>query len=283
MMLQPSQENRGDFHGTLGTNIEIERIIRDDGVNEGKLKYTLAEGNFRHDNLPGWDFGFYSAREELFAGNLKHAHYDRGVNAIQEIYINRTYKLNEGSIGWGAKLAGESIDKRTTPEAKIFGAYNISENIDIHGYALYHVEFKRNAGDFPYWEIEPGLGIKLNDNTGAWLNFRYQEGTWNPKSGYREREIEYILKPGLWHNFGKLSASIWGEFGKFERSRVSDSRHLWTESYNKIGISANYPFWQSWRVFGEVSYKDMKLKHGEDKVKFNGYIPLFIAGVNYSF
>lgn len=278
----PKQEE-AKFHGTLGTNVEVERVIRDDGVNEGKVKYTLLQGNFRHDDLPGWDFGFYSGREELFNGNLKHAKYDRGVNAIQEIFINRSYGHDKGHIGWGVKLAGESIDKRTTPEAKVFGSYQLTNNLEMHGYALYHVEYKRDAGEFPYWEVEPGFGYKISDNSGAWLNFRYQVGEWNAKDGYAETETEWIIKPGIWYSWGKLSASLWGEFGSFEKERNSDSAHLWTEDYSKVGISANYPLSKSWRMFGEASYKKLDLESGPERDAFDGYIPLFILGVNYSF
>ncbi|MDN2483370.1 OmpG porin family protein [Vibrio agarivorans] len=278
----PKREKSG-FHGTLGTNVEVERVIRDDGVNEGKVKYTLAQGSFRHDDLPGWDFGFYSGREELFNGNLKHAKYDKGVNAIQEIFVNRSYNHSKGNVGWGLKLAGESIDQRTTPGAKIFGSYQLNDRLSLNGYVLYHVEYKRGTGEFPYYEVEPGLGYKISDNSGAWVNFRYQVGEWNAKDGYKETETEYIIKPGIWYSWGKLSASLWGEFGSFEKERNSDGAHLWTEDYSKLGISANYPLSNSWRVFSEVSYKKMDLESGPERDKFDGYIPLFILGVNYSF
>ncbi|WP_421197543.1 OmpG porin family protein [Aeromonas enteropelogenes] len=281
-LLDLPKKDEGKFHGTLGSNVEVERVIRDDNVSEGKVKYTLMQGNFRHDNLPGWDFGFYSAREELFTGNLKHADYNRGVNSIQEVYVNRSYSHDRGTVGWGVKLAGESLDQRTTPEAKIFGSYQLTDNFDIHGYAMYHVEYKRGTGEFPYWEIEPGFGYKISDNSGAWLNFRYQSGEWNPKTGAAETEVEWIIKPGIWYSFGKLSASLWGEFGSFEKERNFDSAHLWTENYSKLGISASYPLSNSWNVFGEVSYKKIDFEN-EQRVSFDGNIPVVILGVNYSF
>lgn len=271
------------LHGTLGSAIEIEIVRRDDGIKEGKLKFTLIQGNFRYDDLPGWDFGFYSGREELFNGNLKHAQYDRGVNAIQEIYTNRSYSIGKGSLGWGVKLAGESIDKRTTPGAKIFGSYPLTDRLEVHGYALYHVEYKRGTGEFPYWEVEPGLGYKFSDNSGAWLNFRIQQGQWKAKDGYSETEMEMIIKPGVWYNMGKLSASLWAEIGNFEKEKDSDGSHLWTEEYIKMGVSANYPITNNWRVFGEVSYKDIDFENGPQHDPFDGYIPLMIAGINYSF
>ncbi|MEF1184921.1 OmpG porin family protein, partial [Vibrio sinaloensis] len=131
--LSVPQQEESKFHGTLGSNVEVERLIRDDGVNEGKVKYTIAQGSFRHDDLPGWDFGFYSGREELFTGNLKHADYNRGVNSIQEIYVNRSYNHEKGNIGWGLKLAGESIDQRTTPGGKVFGSYQLTDRLGMHG------------------------------------------------------------------------------------------------------------------------------------------------------
>ena len=280
---QETSETKSGFHGTLGTAIEIEEVRRGDGIKEGKIKYTLAQGSFRHDSLPGWDFGFYSGREELYNGNLKHAQYDRGVNSIQEIYVNRSYGIENGSVGWGLKLAGESIDKRTTPGAKVFGSYNLTSRFEIHGYALYHVEYKRGTGEFPYWEIEPGIGYKISDNSGAWLNLRLQEGQWKAKNGYSETEKEWIIKPGIWYSWGKLSASLWGEIGKFEKERDSDGAHLWTEDYVKIGVSSNYALTDNWRVFGEVSNKKIDFENGPQRNKFDGYIPLFIAGVNYSF
>lgn len=277
------EKEEGRLHGTIGSNIEIERVVNDRGVNEGKVKYTLAQGNFRHDDLPGWDFGFYSGREDLFTGNLKHADYNRGVNAIQEIYVNKAYGLERGSVGWGLKLASESIDKRTTPGGKVFGSYQLTDNLEVHGYGLYHVEYKRDQGEFPYWELEPGLGYKISDNSGAWLNFRYQVGEWKGKDGTRQTETEYIIKPGIWYSWGKLSASLWGEFGSFEKENDITGQHEWTEDYSKLGISANYPIAKNWRVFTEVSYKKIDYKEGAQKSEFEGYIPLFIAGINYSF
>ncbi|WP_422526719.1 OmpG porin family protein [Serratia fonticola] len=282
-LLDTPEPKIGNFHGVLGAGVEIERLRRDDGVNEGKVKYTLAQGNFYHDDLPGWNYGFYSGREDLFNGNLMHAKYDRGVNAIQEVYVNRSYGMSKGSIGWGLKLASESIDKRTTPEAKVFGSYQLTDNLDFHGYALYHVEYKRNTGNFPYWEVEPGFGYRFSETSGAWLNLRYQVGQWRPKEGYNETETEWIIKPGVWFTQGKLSYSFWGEFGLFEKERDKDSSHLWTEDYAKLGVSGNYEFIKNWRVFGEASYKKIKFESGADKYKFDGYIPLFILGVNYQF
>ncbi|MFH5070368.1 OmpG porin family protein [Enterobacter cloacae complex sp. 2024EL-00215] len=281
--LDMPEQDAGVFHGMLGTGVEFEQTKRGDGVNEGKIKYTLIQGNFRHDTLPGWDFGFYSGREELYNGELTHATYDRGVNAIQEIYVNRSYGLSRGSLGWGVKLASESIDERTTPEAKLFGTYQISPDVEFHGYGLYHVEYKRGTGEFPYWEIEPGFGFKFTDTSGAWLNFRYQVGQWRPKSGDGEIEKEWIIKPGIWFNSGKLSYSFWGEFGSFVKTRDSNSAHLWTEDYAKLGVSGNYEISKSWRLFSEASYKKLKYQSGENRERFNGYIPLFIIGVNYTF
>ncbi|MEZ9060383.1 OmpG porin family protein [Vibrio pelagius] len=272
------------LHGSLGTNLEVERFNRDDGISEGKLKYTLAQGNFSHEDLPGWGFGFYSAREELFSGNLKHADYNRGVNAIQEVWINKSNGFDGGSWGWQFAMKGESIDKRTTPEGKVFGNYQLTDRLDIHGYAMYHVEYKRGAGEFRFWEIEPGFGYKIADNMGAWINFRYQEGEWHDKSaGHVNSEAEWIIKPGIWRSFGDFSASIWGEFGGFEKTRESDGATEWTEDYAKVGVSANYPLTKHWRLFGEVSYKTIDFNKKGINPRMDGDTSVGIIGVNYSF
>ncbi|MGL4448978.1 MAG: OmpG porin family protein [Shewanella sp.] len=286
--LGQSKQDEGKFHGSLGSNMEVEHVDREDGLAEGKIKFTLAQGNFRHDDLQGWDFGFYSGREELYNGNITHANYNRGVNSIHELFVNRTYKMQSGYYGWGTKLAMESADKRTTPEVKIFGGYNITERLTASGYAMYHVEYKRNAGEFDYWEMEPGLGYKLNETTGMWLNVRYQEGQWQPKSGNNENEREWFIKPGVWHNWGKLTTSLWGEFGIFDKEKDGNSDPLWREKYAKYGVSANYPLTTAWNVFGEFSYKSISYdnydyNNGGKKNRFGGYIPLFVLGVNYNF
>ncbi|GAL24520.1 hypothetical protein JCM19239_1974 [Vibrio variabilis] len=231
------------------------------------------------------------------------ADYNRGVNAIQEIWANKSFNFERGNIGFGVKLAMESIDERIQPQAKVFGSYRLTDRFSVNGYALYHVEFKRGAGtelsvdeegnpvstkfggEFPYWEIEPGIGYQISENSGAWLNLRLQEGklSLDNSAQTRETERETILKPGIWYSFGKLSASLWGEFGKLEKEDTNTGAHAWTESYNKIGISANYPIAKNWRVFGEASYKDIKFQSGADRETFDGYIPLFIAGINYTF
>ncbi|MDN3685233.1 OmpG porin family protein [Vibrio sinaloensis] len=215
---EPKEDSK--LHGTIGTNIEIEEWSGSNSRGEswegGKVKYSLANGNFRHEDLPGVDFGFYMAREFNYNGSLFSADYD-GVNDITEIYLNKSYGIENGNIGWGVKYAQESADKRSTPEAKVFGSYQINDWLDIHGYGLYHVEIKQNLGNFDYWEVEPGLGFKIADNMGAWLNFRYQQGTWDEK-GVSENnvETETIIKPGMWYSFGKLGTALFAEIGAFE-------------------------------------------------------------------
>lgn len=276
-------EADSSFHGSLGSNIEVEHIEREDGVTEGKVKITLAQGNFRHDDLPGWDVGFYSGREELYSGPLTHADYNRGVNSINEIYANRAYNTDDGYYGWGVKLAQESLDKRTMPEVKIFGGYNISDNLTFNGYGLYQIQYKRNTGDFSYWEIEPGLAYKLSERSGIWLNFRYQEGLWSPKAGDQENETEWFIKPGVFYNWGELSASLWGEFGEFKKDNNTNGNKIWREKYAKYGLSTNLKLNRNWSLFGEFSYKNISFDNYGDNRRFGGYIPLLIMGVNYNF
>lgn len=278
-------EKEGTLHGSVGTKIESEHFSRSDNVNEGKVKFTFGEVNLRHDNLPGWDFGGYSGREELFSGSLLSAEYDRGVNSIQEIYLNRSYSIEGGNLGWGLKLAGESIDKRVKPEVKVFGSYNLNKVVEVHGYALYHVQFKKQTGHFDYYELEPGFGFKIADNMGAWLNFRYQTGTWNPKTGFanNEKEAEVIIKPGMWYGFNdKLSGFVFAEIGKFKKKNVATGAHLWKDDYVKLGGGMGYNITKNMRIFGEVSYKDSDIKDGNHK-SLKGKLPFGMLGMNYSF
>ena len=286
--VNPPPKKEGRLHGTLSSKIEIEQWRYDDqgkdeGMrNGGKVKYVLAEGNFRHDDLPGWDFGFHSSREDIFEGEPLDQDYQMN-NSILEIYANRNYNKDWGNIGWGVKLGSESADDRWMPEVKGFGSYKITDKLDVHGYALYHIEHKRGQGDFNYFEIEPGFGYQIADNMGAWLNFRYQHGTWVPNSNSdKEVETEVIVKPGVWYGFGKLSASLWGEFGKFEKENDRTGAHLWKEDYWKLGVSANYPLSKQFRLVGELSYKSVEFENTAN-TKFDGYLPFGMIGINYSF
>ncbi len=282
-----AEKSRQKFHGTLGSNVEIEHLSRGDGIEEGKVKVTYMQGNFRHDGLPGWDFGFYAGREELYSGKLLEADYNRGVNAIEEVYVNKNFKINDKfNVGLGGKLASESIDKRLTPEIKAFTSYQITDKLDFHGYGLFHTEFKRDIGKFHYWEMEPGFGYKLADNMGMWLNFRYQEGYWHPSDdlAYKEDEQEMIIKPGAWYNWDKFSASVWAEIGWFEKNNSDLDIHAWSEDYVKVGLSGNYRLTDSWRLFGQASYKFTDYTAGADKdTTFDGETWGVVVGLDYSF
>ena len=274
------------FHGSIGTNIEIEQWTGTDvngsDIDGGKVKYSLANGNFRHDALPGVDFGFYMAREFNHDESLFKANY-QSVNDITEIYLNKNYGIENGNVGWGVKYAQESADKRSTPEAKVFGSYNINDFLEVHGYAMYHVELKLNSGKFNYWEIEPGLGFKIADNMGAWINFRLQQGTWIPNSGAdKELETETIIKPGFWYSFGDLGTAVFAEIGTFEIVNDRTGANLWNEDYIKIGASANYPIAKDFRIFGELSYKTVDLEDGQGN-KGDKALPFGVVGINYSF
>ena len=286
LSLEEKESNSG-LHGTLGTGFEIEGDRRTDNFHGGKVKFNIAQGNFRHDSLPGWEFGFYSGREQFYTGSVEHGNFtanDPYMNSIQEVYANRTYNLDRGAIGWGIKLGGESADDRTVPEGKIFGSYNLTDAIDFHGYAMYHVEIKQDRGDFYYYELEPGFGFKLTEDTGAWMNFRYQVGNWRPNSGRKETELEWIIKPGIWHRINnELTLSLWGEFGQFNKEDTNTNDKIWKESYQKYGISANYLLTKTWTIFGEVSYKRVLYTDYDGGNRFDGYLPLIAAGVNYSF
>lgn len=280
---EPREDSK--LHGTIGTNIEIEEWSGSNSRGEswegGKVKYSLANGNFRHEDLPGVDFGFYMAREFNYGGSLFSADYD-GVNDITEIYLNKSYGIENGNIGWGVKYAQESADKRSTPEGKVFGSYQINEWLDVHGYGLYHVEIKQNLGNFDYWEVEPGLGFKIADNMGAWINFRYQQGTWDEKGATHENvETETIIKPGMWYSFGKLGTALFAEIGSFE-NEIGATGQKHKEDYVKVGASANYPLSKNWRIFGEVSYKTVDIEY-EDGATGDNTLPFGLIGVNYSF
>lgn len=281
---EPREDSK--LHGTIGTNIEIEEWSGSNSRGEswegGKVKYSLANGNFRHEDLPGVDFGFYMAREFNYGGSLFSADYD-GVNDITEIYLNKSYGIENGNIGWGVKYAQESADKRSTPEGKVFGSYQINDWLDVHGYGLYHVEIKQNLGNFDYWEVEPGLGFKIADNMGAWINFRYQQGIWDAKGNAdKEVETETIIKPGMWYSFGKLGTALFAEIGSFEKENDRTGSRLHSEDYVKIGASANYPLTQNWRIFGEFSYKTVDIEYGDGATGDNT-LPFGLIGVNYSF
>jgi hypothetical protein len=289
----------GKFHGTIGTNVEVEEWSgsrsNGDSWEGGKVKYSLANGNFRHDDLPGYDFGFYMAREFIYNGTLFSANHE-DQNDITEIYVNKSYGIKNGNIGWGLKYAQESIDHRSVPGAKVFGSYQINDWLDVHGYGLYQVEMKRKEGhtlddgsvvgramgNFNYWEIEPGLGFKIADNMGAWINFRYQQGTWEEKGVSHENvETETIIKPGMWYSFGKLGTALFAEIGSFENELgATGNKHK--EDYVKVGASANYPLSKNWRVFGEVSYKTVDIEYDNGDTGDNT-LPFGLIGVNYSF
>lgn len=260
-----ADDTTGGWHGNVSWGLEYEewRCTSGCATNEagGKTKVTLLNLSLRP--VEGLSFGAYLGREFSHDNN-------NADNIISEVWVTRNFP---GNVWLGGVIAGESGDNRLDVGVKAGGSYQLSETVDLHGYAFVKHRFagKPGGGVGNYFEIEPGLGFKFSDTMGGWLNLRYQGWDWETFDD--EREV--ILKPGVWFSpGGKLSGSLWAEIGKFEKKAVQ-----YTEDYVKIGVSADYKLTDMSRLSGSVSYKWRTDRDGIADTERERVYPFI--GVNY--
>jgi OMPG-porin 1 family len=234
-------QDKTGWNGSVSWGIEYEEWSCTEGCatdeRGGKTKVTLLNLSLRP--VEGLSFGAYLGRE--FPNNSADAD-----NIITEVWVTKSLPNN---FWVGGVIANESGDNRLDVGIKAGGSYQITDTVDIHGYAFVKHRFKGKPGgaEGDYFEIEPGFGFKFSDQAGAWLNFRYQGWDWDTL----DDEREWIVKPGVYYNpGGNLSGSLWAEIGKFEKEAVQ-----YTEEYVKIGVSADYKLSDRAKLSGSISNK----------------------------
>jgi OMPG-porin 1 family len=258
-------QDKPGWHGSVSWGLEYERWSCESGCATseagGKTKVTLLNLSLRP--VDGLSFGAYLGRE--FSHDSNNAD-----NIITEVWVTKNLPNN---IWVGGVIANESGDNRLDVGIKAGGSVQLSDTVDLHGYAFVKHRFKGKPGgaEGNYFEIEPGLGFKFSDQMGAWINFRYQGWDWDTL----DDEREWIVKPGVYYNpGGNLSGSLWAEIGKFEKKAVE-----YTEEYVKLGVSLDYKLSDTSKLSGSVSHKWRTDKDGIAGTEKERVYPFI--GVNY--
>ncbi|MGL6100139.1 MAG: OmpG porin family protein [Fusobacteriaceae bacterium] len=260
------------FTGFVGTKVEIEELSKD--VNEGKVKFVLSEGSFKHNDYENWSLFYHVAKEQYFKSKM----WDRSgspQNTIVEIVprYSKPLKDDKGSAAFEFIYTSESIDDRDAVKLKPSLYYKINDKVAFNYYTLIGREFKGgNRDDYEMFEMEPGLSYKFNDNTGAGVNYFMK---WGQTSNEKFTERERFFKPYIWRNFEDLGLglSLWSEVGPY-KNKAGDRNNN-----TKVGISGNKSLTESLKLIGEVSYKREEKKKSDEKID----ITLMMLGLQYSF
>jgi hypothetical protein len=217
------------WHGSLSFGTEVERWSCEDGCSSdeagGKTKASMLNLSLRPSGVEGLSIGIYHGREFPHDGSKQ--------NIITEFWANQAITDN---FSLGGVLASESGDNRFDVGVKAGETIDLGNGFDSHGYGFVKHRFAGDTGGLEgnYFELEPGIGLKLNEAFGGWLNFRYQGWDWDTAADERE----WIIKPGVWHHpEGKFDYALWAEIGEFQKAALD-----YTEDYVKLGLSANYKF-----------------------------------------
>ncbi|MGL6167679.1 MAG: OmpG porin family protein, partial [Fusobacteriaceae bacterium] len=217
--------------GFIGTKVEIEELSKD--INEGKVKFVLSEGSLRHEDYENWSLFYHVAKEQYFKSKM----WDRSKspqNTIVEIVprYQHSFKNDKGSTAFEFIYTSESIDNRDAIKLKPSFYYKINDKLAFNYYTLIGREFKGGYDDYELFEMEPGLGYKFNNNTGAGFNYFMK---WGQTSNEKFTERELFFKPYIWRNFESLGLglSLWAEVGPYKNNQGDKNDTA------KYGISGN--------------------------------------------
>jgi len=102
----------GGLHGNIGSQIEIDDVRwSNNKKNSGKFKLATIQAFLRHDELPNWYFGFWSAREDSYKGQFSNQDY-QGTNTINEFFVGHIFETWRGNIGTEVMVGSETASKR---------------------------------------------------------------------------------------------------------------------------------------------------------------------------
>jgi hypothetical protein len=255
---------------------DIDKISRDQPSGDHAVNKKKAEafGYFTHTDYTGLYGGFYLAREKNYRqgfetvgpNDFRNNVMDRP-NTIQEIYLGKTYFADFGELGAEVMLGKESVRDGLKYRPKVHGRYEFANGLSISGYGMVLVQnydgpSQSVAADreFLETELQPGVGYKINDHMGMWVNARLRDRT-QQRALYGDlKEKERFVELGLWKNFGELYTSLRVRSGTFEMwdtLSYQDSTRNTTirqDKINRLVGSISLPLASKLRALVDVGY-----------------------------
>ncbi|WP_300001148.1 OmpG porin family protein [uncultured Cedecea sp.] len=278
----------GGLHGNIASQIEIEDNRRsDNSKNSGKFKLATIQAFLKHDELPGWYFGFYNAREDNYKGMYTNQDYS-GSNTINEIFVGHIFETWRGNFGTELMGGSESGNKRWKYRLKLWQDIRLSSKWSLGGY-LFGEEQPQNSqpgnNDLSQhiFETEPVLQYLVNPDMGVFLRpfyvyKRQERGNWGDIV-----EQEWKASIGVWRNWYPLLSSVYVGIGQKKTTNASDSDVLFYDGrYKYIGGTLSYPVIGDLRLYGEFKARFGK-EDGEWTEKGSFWSPFTIIGVVYNF
>lgn len=219
---------------------DIDKISRDNAVgdNANNKKKFEASGYFTLGDYPGWFGGFYLGRELNYRRGLdrvgqsdfRNTEVDKA-NTINELYLGKTYFGEFGEVSAELMVGSESQRDGLKYRPKVSGRYEFANGVSVFGYGMvlyqsYTGPSQSVAIDREYLETElqPGVGYKINDHLGVWVNYRLRDRTQTRALFGDLKESERFVEFGVWKNFGELYTSVRLRSGTFEMWDTLDNQ-----------------------------------------------------------
>ncbi|MEE3650431.1 MULTISPECIES: OmpG porin family protein [unclassified Brenneria] len=283
-----SSLDAGGLHGNIGSKIEIDDTRwKDNSKNGGKFKLALIQAWLRHDELPGWYFGYWNAREDNYKGQFSNQDYS-GTNTINEMYIGKINEFYRGN--WGIEVLGgtESATKRWKGRLKLWGESRLTDKWSVSGYVFREYQPQSNDSnnndlEHHSMEMEPSLQYRVNPDLGIYLRPYYSWDKQARKFWGNIIEEEWKISAGLWRNWYPLLTSVYVGFGNDKiYNDANRSEIFYSGKYHFIGATASYPIVDNLRLYGEFKAQFTK-SHGQWANDGHSWNPFTVVGVEYSF
>ncbi|MCG8155772.1 hypothetical protein JMY81_07095 [Brenneria goodwinii] len=283
-----SSLDAGGLHGNIGSKIEIDDTRwKNNTKNGGKFKLALIQAWLRHDELPGWYFGYWNAREDSYSGQFSNQDYG-STNTINEMYIGKINEFYRGN--WGVEVLGgtESASKRWKGRLKLWGESRFTDKWSVSGYIFREYQPQSNDsgnGDLEHhiMEMEPALQYRVNPDLGLYIRPYYSWEKQVRQSWGNIIEEEWKVTAGLWRNWYPLLTSLYVGFGNDKiYNNANRSEVFYNGKYNFIGATASYPIVDNLRLYGEFKAQFTK-SYGQWTNEGHSWNPFTIVGIEYSF
>lgn len=295
-----------DVSGNVQARIlvnDIDKISRDQPAGNDAVNKMKAEtfGYFTHADFPGLYGGFYLAREinyrqgfEAVGPNDFRNNVIDSTNSVQEAYLGKMFYGDFGELGTEVMLGREANRDGLKFRPKVHGRYEFANGVSLFGYGMALVQTYAGpsqsvAVDREYFETElqPGLGYKVNDHMGLFMNLRFRDRTQQRAMFGDLKEKERFLEVGLWKNFGDLYTSLrvrTGAFEMWDTINYQDSTRnntLRQDKVHRLVGSLSVPVAGKVRALVDVGYLWEKYDLAAPGAVSTLRSPLFALGLRY--
>jgi len=282
---------------------DIDKISRDQPAGDDAVNKTKAEafGYFTHSDFPGVYGGFYVARETNYSQRFEAVgpnDFRNNVvdsrNTIQEIYFGKTFFGDFGELGAELMLGQESQRDGLKYRPKVHGRYEFANGLSVNGYGMVLVQNYDGPSqsvavdrEFLETELQPGVGYKINDHMGVFLNVRLRDRTQQRAMFGDLKEKERFVELGLWKNFGDLYTSLRVRTGRFEMWDTLDYQDATRNStirqdkIHRLVGSISMPLTDKLRALVDVGYLWEKYDIERAGAVSKLSAPVFAVGLRY--